>query len=288
MKAVRVVLLVGLWLALGYPVSRWLAGEWLGNDYYSHGPLVPLVAAFFAWRLWVSRPVGLPQTPFVGAHPRGRPGGQVQGLPLLAVVMVLGAYLYALWRQAYFVAALALIALVTALAWYLLGPALVRRMAFPVAFLAFMVPLPFVEPLSVPLAQFTGAVAGASLRLFGVPVTVNGAQVSLPGAQLVVGAACSGLRSVVALLTLVAVWVFIVQGSRWARLVLALSSLPIAAMGNILRVASLLVVANAWGTDIAFRYYHNYSGFVFFFAALASLLLFSWVAGCRSIRADIW
>ncbi len=46
------VLVGALLLALFYPVLRWLAGEWLGNDYYSHGPLVPLISAFFAWRLW--------------------------------------------------------------------------------------------------------------------------------------------------------------------------------------------------------------------------------------------
>ena len=45
-----------LLLALFYPTLRWLVGEWLGNDYYSHGPLVPLISAFLAWRLWLKWP----------------------------------------------------------------------------------------------------------------------------------------------------------------------------------------------------------------------------------------
>ena len=151
-----------------------------------------------------------------------------------------------------------------------------------------MVPLPFVEPLSVPLAQFTGVVSAACVRLFGVPITVNGAQVSLPNAQLVVGAQCSGLRSIVTLLTLVALVIFVVKGPWWAKLLLALSSIPIAAFGNIMRVASLLGVANVWGADAGFKYYHDYSGIVFFLSALLLLVVFSWVLGCREIREDIF
>ena len=62
----------------------------------------------------------------------------------------------------------------------------------------------------------------------------------------------------------------------------------IAALGNVIRVASLLVVENIWGADAAFKSYHDYSGIVFFLSALALLLSFSWVLGCREIRNDIF
>ena len=138
------------------------------------------------------------------------------------------------------------------------------------------------------MAQFTGAIAAGVVSLFGMPITVNGAQVTLPNASLVVGAQCSGLRSIVTLLTLVALVVFLVEGSGKAKALLALSSIPIAVVGNVLRIASLLVVGNAWGVDAAFTYYHDYSGIVFFLSALGLLLLFSWVLGCREIREDIF
>ncbi len=248
----------------------------MGNDYYSHGPLVPLIAVFFAWRLWGKRSAA--------AHERDRYA--VWGLVLAAAG--LSIYFYALLQRAYFVTALAMIVLIAGLVWYLLGTAVLKRMAFPILFLLFMIPLPFVEPLSVPLAQVTGNISAQCVRLFGVPITVNGAQVSLPNAQLVVGAQCSGLRSIVTLLTLVAIVVFVVQGPWWAKTLLALSSLPIAALGNVLRVSSLLGVANAWGADVGFTYYHDYSGIVFFLSALVLLLVFSRVLGCREIREDIF
>lgn len=268
--------LIGLLaLALFFPALRWLVGEWLGNDYYSHGPLVPVISAVIAWRLWVRWPAGERR---LGMAPAG----------LIPLGLGLAAYLYALWQRAYFIAALAVIGLVAALIWYLLGAAALRRLAFPIAFLVFMAPLPFVEPLSVPLAQFTGVCAAAVVRLFGVPIAVNGAQVTLPNASLVVGAQCSGLRSIVALLTLVGLVVFIVQGTWWRKLLLALSSIPIAILGNVVRVASLLGVASIWGAEAGFRYYHDYSGIVFFLSAFALLLLFSRWVGCREIREDIF
>jgi exosortase len=264
-----------LLLALFYPTLKWLLGEWLGNDYYSHGPLVPLISVFLAWRLWVNWPPEQRQI-------------KPATLGLLPLGVGLAVYLYALLQRAYFAASLAMVVVIAGLVWYLLGTAALRRFAFPIGFLSFMVPLPFVEPLSVPLAQFTGALSAAIVRLLGVPITVNGAQISLPNAALVVGAQCSGLRSIVTLMTLVALVLFLVEGTWWKKLLLALSSIVIAGLGNVIRVASLLAVANIWGADAAFKYYHDYSGIVFFLSALALLLLFSWVLGCREIRDDIF
>jgi exosortase len=264
-----------LLLALFYPTIRWLISEWLGNDYYSHGFLVAAISAALAWRLWVKWP---PE--------QRRIKGATAGL--VPLVLGLGLYLYALSARAYFVAGLAMILLIASLVWFLLGTAMLRHLWFPIAFLLFAVPLPFVEPLSVPMAQFTGAIAAGVVSRFGTPITVNGAQVTLPNASLVVGAQCSGLRSIVTLLTLVALVVFLVEGSWQAKALLALSSIPIAVLGNVLRIASLLVVANARGVDAAFKYYHDYSGIVFFLSALGLLLLFSWLLGCREIREDIF
>ena len=275
LKVASAVLIGLLLLALFYPTLKWLLGEWLGNDYYSHGPLVPLISAFLAWRLWIKWPAEQRQ---IKPAPLG----------LLPLGIGLAAYLYALFQRAYFVASLAMIVIIAGLVWYLLGTAALRRFAFPIGFLLFMVPLPFIEPLSVPLALFTGTVSAAIVQLFGVPIVVNGAQITLPNTELVVGAQCSGLRSIVTLMTLVALVIFLVEGSWWKKLLLALSSVLIAGFGNIMRVASLLVVANVWGADAAFKYYHDYSGIVFFLSALALLLLFSWVLGCREIRDDIF
>ncbi len=268
------LLVAVLAVVLFLPALRWLVSEWLGNDYYSHGLLVPFISAFLAWRLWVTWP---------SQQRRLEPA--TPGLILLAAALAL--YLYALLQRAYFVASLAMIALIAGLIWYLLGIAVLRRLAFPLAFLLFMVPLPFVEPLSIPLAQFTGVIAASVIRLFGTPIIISGSAVTLPSANLVVGAQCSGMRSIITLFTLVALVVYLMKGPWWGTLVLALSSVPIAILGNVLRVSSLLAVADTWGADAGFEYYHNYSGILFFASALVLLLLVSRWVGCRDIRDDI-
>jgi exosortase len=269
------ILIVALALLLFYPAWRWLVSEWLGNDYYSHGLLVPIVAAVLTWRLWA-------KWPGEDRYLKGAAPG------FILVLVALAVYLCALIQRAYFAASLAMVVVIAGLVWYLLGPLALRRLAFPIAFLLFMVPLPFVEPLSIPLAQCTGAVAAAVVRLFGVPVLVSGSQVTLPDTSLVVGAQCSGMRSIVSLMTLVALLIFVLDGPQWGKLSLALSSVPIAILGNAMRVSSLLVVASVWGAEAGFKYYHDYSGIVFFVSAVVLLFMFSRWARCREIRDDIF
>ena len=261
------IALIGVLVLL--PTLRWLANEWWSNDYYSHGILVPLVSVFFAWRL-------LPRL-------ERRPSN----LGLLLLIAALVVYLVALFERAYFIAALGMILLFAGAIWYLLGTDALKRLAFPLAFLVFMVPLPFIEASSLPLSLLTGQLSTSIMQALGMDITVNGAAVTLPNANLVVGAQCSGLRSIVALFTLVAVFAYIVDGPWYSKVLLALSAIPIAILGNIFRVSSLLWVADRWGVDAAFTYYHDYSGIFFFLFALACLILLAQLLGCRRIRADL-
>ncbi|HUW10407.1 MAG TPA: exosortase/archaeosortase family protein, partial [Anaerolineae bacterium] len=177
-SALAAALVVVLLLALSFPTLRWLVNEWLTNDYYSHGWLVLPVSAYLAWRQW----------------PKGDTTPANLGLIPLGLGLV--AYLVALLSKAYFVAALALIVLLVGLVWLFLGTRALRRLAFPLGFLIFMVPLPFVERASLPLQLLTGVCSTAVARVVGMDASVKGAQVTLPNVDLVVGAQCSGLRSI--------------------------------------------------------------------------------------------
>lgn len=268
-KKLMPALLLALALLLFAPLFRWLAVEWWSNDYYSHGPLIPLVSGFFGWRI-------------LARQPQQRTDW---GLGLAGLGIVL--YLAALFQRAYYLAALAMLLALAggvAASW---GWAGLKRMRFPLAFLIFMIPFPFVEASSLPLSLFTGQISTKLMRLAGLNVTVQGAAVTLPGANLVVGAQCSGVRSIITLLALAAIFAYIVQGASWRKGMLFLAAIPIAILGNIIRVSSLLLVANRWGADAGFHYYHDYSGFVFFAIAFALLILFARMLGCSQIRNDL-
>ena len=251
------------------PLGRWLAGEWWSNDYYSHGALAPLVSAFFVWRI----------IPGLARRPDDR--------GLLTVGLGTLLYLAALYQRAFHIAALGMILLLAGVVWTYWGWSGVKKMAFPLAFLIFMIPFPFVEVSSLPLSLLTGQIATRIMQSAGLNVTVRGAAVTLPNANLVVGAQCSGVRSIITLFALAAVYAHIVEGSWIRKLLLFLAVVPIAVLGNIMRVSSLLWVANRWGAEAGFTFYHDYSGFVFFGVSFALLILFAKLLGCSKIRSDL-
>ncbi|MFZ5916942.1 MAG: exosortase/archaeosortase family protein [Chloroflexota bacterium] len=265
-----VITLIPLGL-LAYPTVRWLVSQWLTNEYYSHGPLVPLVSAYLGWRVLRQR-----STAPITGNPT----------PILLVVSA-GLYLLAEVMAADYVAALALIGLIGGVIGFLQGRTTLQRLALPLAYLVFGVPFPFIDQLAVQMGSLTAAWATRAVQLLGVAAVNEGGQVTLPSCSLVVGAPCSGVRSLVALLALAAVWAFTVRGPRLTRIGLLLAAIPLAALSNLLRITSLLWVAERWGVETALSYYHDVSGPLFFALALAGLLALSWGLKCRDLCSDI-
>lgn len=241
-----------IFLLLTLPIWQWLWREWMGNDYYSHGVLIPLVVLFLVvQRLRNDHTVSLSPAP----DNRGS---------LVAVGGATALMLFFLNSRAYYLAALAMIALLAALVWSFTSLSLLRKLLFPIAYLALMVPLPYIDRITLPLALFTGVCAGGAVRLLGLDVTIVGNAVTLPNAELIIGAQCSGVNSIIALTSLMTLAAYLLAGPLWGRLTLVAMAVPLAIIGNILRVASLLFVARAYGANAAFIYYHDYSGIAFF------------------------
>jgi exosortase/archaeosortase family protein len=123
--------------------------------------------------------------------------------------------------------------------------------------------------------------------LLSIPAVNQGSRIQLQGSSFVVGAACSGLNSMVALATLVVIFVFVVEGSYRAKIVLLAMAVPIAMVANTFRVSSLLAIAHVFGPEVGMRYFHDYSSPVLFLLAFALLILVSRSVGCSEIRRDI-
>lgn len=260
---------------LTWPVWRWLWSEWMSNDYYSFGILIPPVALFLAFMRFRHDPTLV-----------YRPGqGSPWGLALVALALL--PYLMALQAKAYYLAAFAMIGLLAGLVWTMGGGLMLRRLAFPIAFLVLMVPLPGVDRITLPLALFTGVCSGNLVQLLGMNVTIVGNAVTLPNANLVIGAQCSGVNSLIALTALMVLAAYLLDGPIWSRIVLVLLAVPLAILGNILRVATLLYVARAWGADAAFAFYHDYSGILFFLAVLLLMYPLARVLRFRQLRYEV-
>jgi exosortase len=242
--------------ALTWPVWRWLWSEWMSNDYYSHGILIFPISLFLSIQRFRN------DTTLV--YKPGR--GSIYGLIVLAAT--LAGYLYFLQNKALYLAAFAMIGMLAGLIWAIGGTTVIRKLLFPVAYLVLMVPLPDWDRVTLPLALFTGVCSGAIVRFLGLDVIIVGNAITLPNANLEIGAQCSGVNSLIALTSLMVLVAYLLDGPVWSRIALVLLSIPLAIVGNVLRVATLLFVARAWGAQAAFLFYHDYSGILFFVAVL--------------------
>ena len=278
--------------AVTWPVWQWLWGEWLGNDYYSHGILIPPVALFLAiQRLRLQNKSStkalikktMPAPPTNGERPTQRDANY--GLLLLA--LSIGALLFCLNNRAYYLAAFAMLGMIAALVWILGGSALLRSWLFPIGYLALMIPLPFLERTTLPLAIFAGFCAGGLVHFLGMDITIVGSAVTLPNAELVIGAQCSGINSLIALTALMVLAAYLLEGPISGRLLLVFCAIPLAVVGNILRIASLLFVARALGGQAAFTFYHDYSGLVFFFLVFLLMVPLTRLLQVNRLRLDV-
>lgn len=262
-------------ILLTWPVWRWLWGEWMGNEYYSHGILIPPVAAYLIYQRFRNDKT-LHWAP-----------GQGSNWGLLLIALGLAFYLWFFSQRAFYLAAFATIALLGGLVWTIGGDSVAKRLIFPVAYLVLMVPLPFIDRYTLPLAMFTGVCSGGSARILGLDVEIIGNAVKLPNADLVIGAQCSGVNSLIALTALMVLAAYVADGPKWGRITLILLAAPLAILGNILRVSSLLFVAREWGAQAGFVFYHDYSGIGFFVIVLVLLLPLTRLLRCNSLRPEV-
>ena len=252
---VLALLLVGIY----HDVLARLAVQWYDDPDYSHGFLVPLLALYLLWERRVQLST-LPAVPSVA-------GLAVLGLGVMMLIVgSVGAELF-LQRTS-------LIVVIAGLVLLILGRQFLRVVAFPLAFLLFMIPLPAIvmNAVAFPLQMFAAQTAAVCLFNLGIPVLREGNVIMLAGTTLEVAEACSGIRSLQALLALGTVYAYFTQTAMWKRWVLVLLSIPIAILANAFRVSGTGVLAHYWGAQAAEGFYHTFSGWLIFLVAFLLLL----------------
>jgi exosortase len=257
-----------------HELITWMAQQWWRDEYYGHGMIIPVVSAYLLWRER-GRLAALPQR------------SDWRGLVVLSGALVLQAAGETL--GVHFASGFALVATLWGLALWLWGPAVARAVLFPLAFLLFMVPLSriLVEKLALPMQLFSargaGAVAGALLD--GVKVT--GTSIATPGYIFSVAIPCSGLKSLISMSALGALYAYLVEGPPLRRVLLFLAALPIALLANLLRIFATVVLGNTIGPAAAEGFFHTVSGIFVFLLALGGLFVLGGALGCQKLRDDI-
>lgn len=170
---------------------------------------------------------------------------------------------------------LGLVGLLLTIPWAFYGRRLAVRILFPVAYLLFCIPLStFLDIFTVHLRILASSTAFEVLRGFGADIVRRGTMIAATDGSFSIDVAdpCSGLRSIFALSALTVAYAYFSQKTWTKRAVLAASAVPLAVLGNVMRILTICLVANYASPDFATGFYHDYSGYVVFIVAIALML----------------
>ncbi|HEY0544313.1 MAG TPA: exosortase/archaeosortase family protein [Pyrinomonadaceae bacterium] len=301
MSAIRAVWKpVALVAALSFLYASVLAKlghDWWTDENYSHGLLIPFIIGYIIWteRDTLKRAASRPQFWW---------GGALVSFALLALWGgTAGAEL--------FVQRISLVLMLAGVVIYFWGFKLLRLAFVPLVLLLLAIPIPTIifNQLAFPLQLFASRCAVWVMRAFGIPVLRQGNVIELMprGAavskKMEVVEACSGIRSLMTLMTLAVVFAYFThprrrgdgtdgtgqKGNRtgffaslksygfWRSAILVLSAIPIAIVTNALRVSGTGVLTHYFGARVADGFFHYFSGWIVYLLAFILLMTIGWL-----------
>jgi exosortase len=276
---------------LYFTVALKLGNDWWHDENYSHGLLIPFVIGFILW-----------QERERFREPESRPAAWWLGSIGIA------ASLLTLWAGTagaeLFVQRVSLVLMLASIVIYFFGIRLLTVAAVPLMLLALSIPIPQIifNRIAFPLQLFASRCAVSAMSLFSIPVLRQGNVIELMplGAtqpkKLAVVEACSGIRSLMTLVTLAMIYAYftrpkvaptsVCDGKRDTQtklyatirfVTLVLAAVPIAILTNAMRVSGTGVLAHYYGTGIADGFFHSFSGWVIYIVAAGLLLATGWI-----------
>ncbi len=250
--------------ALFYDAIQEMVKVWNGYEEYSYGFLIPFLSLFIVWQKWNPED----RLPIVNSW-----GG------FLVVLAGLSLYLLGLLSTIYTFQQYALIVVILGAVWSLFGWRGVKEYWVPIFFLFFMIPLPafIFQSLSASLQLMSSVLGVAILKLLGISVYLEGNVIDLGTYQLQVAEACNGLRYLFPLTCLAFIAAYFYKDKLWKKIIIVLSSAPIAVIMNSFRIAMIGILVDHWGIAMAEGFIHDFEGWVVFMACLALLMLEMWI-----------
>lgn len=243
------------------PVLVHLASQWWDEPDYSHGFLVPLFSAFVLWQRRHELRRVVPRPSWSG---------------MLMLCLSLGVLVIGTLGAELFLQRISLLGVLAGLVVWFWGWPMLRVTAFPLLFLLLMIPFPgviyyqIVFPLQI-LASRLATWFLHQLNLF--PVLREGNVIVLPSTRLEVAEACSGVRSLLSLLSIAVMYSYLAEKNNFIRWILCLLVFPIAVAGNAGRVVFAAISAELGGASAVEGWSHLLSGLFLFFVSTSLLLL---------------
>jgi exosortase len=195
------------------------------------------------------------------------------GLPI--ILISLSMLIVGVFGAELFLSRLSLIVVMGGLIIFFLGWEMLQAVLFPLLFLILMVPIPAIvfNQITLPLQIFASKLAAWSLPLCGVPVFREGNVITLPAMPLEVADACSGIRSLLSLISLAIMYGYLVEKRMAMRIALAFAAIPIAIAANGFRIVGTGLLVQYWDPSKAQGFFHEFSGWLMFVVSLLMLFV---------------
>ena len=251
------VLLVVSFGLLFWRVIADLVLDWIRDDNYSHGFLIVPLSLYLAWER---------RTRFLETEQRPT---------MIGVFLVITSILVTTQDMHPFINRMAMLLCLGGMLLFLCGWKRLRVMTFPLAFLLLMIPIPAIlfNQIAFPLQLLASQFGEWTLSACQVPVLREGNVIQLANTSLEVAEACSGIRSLISLVTLGIAYGYFAESRIWARVILAFAAIPIAIAANAIRVAGTGLAAHFYGADAAQGFFHSFSGWLVFLVAFVFLFM---------------
>jgi exosortase len=261
---------VFLWM-----ISHWqTSGPTLGTATdYSHGWLIPIASGAIIWY----------RRRELMAAPRS-----VSKWGLAVVIGALLLHWMGARAQLPRLSLFGLVGLTWGIPFYLFGWSFARILIFPCAYLIFCIPLNFLDSLTLPLRVYMTAATHFILNGLGFHIVQSGTAlhsvVSLNVPVLLhpdnikysleIADPCSGIRSLIAMVAITAIYAYLTQRTLLKKWLLFLAAVPLALVGNTVRILTIALVSEALGQRIGAGLYHDFSGYLIFMAITIPLMIF--------------
>ena len=241
-----------------HSIFLWLRSRW--TEDFAYGQFLPLASLF---ALWLRRKE-------IAAAPR-KP--DFRGVPVILFALFL--HWVGVLAQQPRISVAAFILLLWGIPFLLYGMALARWLLFPCGYLFLAIPLNFIDSMTAPLRLLATTVSAFLLNGFGLEVQRVGAGLySGSGNSFAFNVApeCSGLRSLLAMTSLMAFYAWFSQETLLKKWALFLFCIPVAVIANICRIILVVIVAAFFGQETAMGLWHDYSGYPIFLISILLML----------------
>lgn len=191
-------------------------------------------------------------------------------------LLILGLCMFIFgWRWDYlFISTLSLIPLLFGMCLFLYNKGLARILAFPIFYLLLLVPVPVgvLDSVTLPMRYAASALSAAVLKAMGYDIVREGLLINMGGHEIFMGAPCSGFRSLITMISLGLIYIYFNKGTMSKNIILFISIIPLALIGNLTRIIALCLITFYFGEAAGQGFFHNFSGMVVFLIIILGLM----------------